>query len=219
VSEPAADGPDPTVPAEPVVGEPSDTDSSTGIPLSASDVPSAISEEGTDPIVGDSRESEAGGDPGEQGPSGDGGAESVVDVLAATEAERDGYLADLQRMTAEFANYRKQADRRTLEVGARARGDLVEKLLPVLDACDLAIEHGAEDVAPIRSSLVHSLEPVGLEVLDPAGQPFDPTRHEAVLHEPADEGDDGGQVVAEVLRRGYAWEGRVLRPAMVRVQG
>ena len=142
----------------------------------------------------------------------------VLDVLAATEAERDGHLADLQRVSAEFANFRRQAERRNVEISAVARSGLAEKLLPVLDACDLALEHGAGDVAPIHTSLVQALESAGLEVLDPDGEPFDPNNHEAVLHEPADEGAEG-QVVAEVLRRGYAWEGRVLRPAMVRVRG
>ena len=145
----------------------------------------------------------------------------VLDVMAVLEGERDGYLVDLQRVTAEFANFRKQVEKRSAAVSARARGDLVEKILPVLDACDLAVEHGADDVIPIRTSLVQVLEPAGLEVLDPLGEPFDPTRHEAVLHEPADDPDDVdvGQVVVGVLRRGYVWDGRVLRPAMVRVRG
>ena len=159
-----------------------------------------------DPLPGDD-EAEA-GDP-------------VLDVMAVLEGERDGYLVDLQRVTAEFANFRKQVEKRSAAVSARARGDLVEKILPVLDACDLAVEHGADDVTPIRTSLVQVLEPAGLEVLDPLGEPFDPTRHEAVLHEPADDPDDVdvGQVVVGVLRRGYVWDGRVLRPAMVRVRG
>ena len=108
----------------------------------------------------------------------------------------------------------------SIGVGATSRGTGLGRRLirPVLDACDLAVEHGADDVAPIRASLVQALETAGLEVLDPDGEPFDPNRHEAVLHEPAADGDEG-QVVAEVLRRGYAWEGRVLRPAMVRVRG
>ena len=145
----------------------------------------------------------------------------VLDVMAVLEDERDGYLVDLQRVTAEFANFRKQGEKRSAAVSARARGDLVEKILPVLDACDLAVEHGADDVIPIRTSLVQVLEPAGLEVLDPLGEPFDPTRHEAVLHEPADDPEDVdvGQVVVGVLRRGYVWDGRVLRPAMVRVRG
>ena len=85
----------------------------------------------------------------------------VLDLMGVLEAERDSYLSDLQRVSAEFANFRKQAEKRSIEVGARARGALAERLLPVLDACDLAIEHGADIVVPIRSSLVHALEPAG----------------------------------------------------------
>ncbi|MDQ6839835.1 MAG: nucleotide exchange factor GrpE, partial [Actinomycetota bacterium] len=55
----------------------------------------------------------------------------------------------------------------------------------------------------------------GLERIDPDREPFDPTVHDAVAHEPG----DGGQEVAEVLRAGYRWRGRVLRPAMVKVRG
>jgi len=148
----------------------------------------------------------------------DSGGDSVLDLMGVLEGERDSYLDDLQRVSAEFANFRKQAEKRSFEVAAVARGALAERLLPVLDACDLAIEHGDDGVVQIRSSLVNALEPAGLEVLDPVDQPFDPTLHEAVLHVPAEAGDDG-QVVVEVLRRGYAWSGRVLRPAMVKVRG
>jgi molecular chaperone GrpE len=148
----------------------------------------------------------------------DSGGDSVLDLMGVLEGERDSYLDDLQRVSAEFANFRKQAEKRSVEVAAVARGALAERLLPVLDACDLAIEHGDDGVVQIRSSLVNALEPAGLEVLDPVDQPFDPTLHEAVLHVPAEAGDDG-QVVVEVLRRGYAWSGRVLRPAMVKVRG
>jgi len=204
VSDPAVDGPKSTEPASPAA-EPPVTDSSTDVSSSASGISSANTDGTVDEAVEGLEEQAGSGDP-------------VLDVLAATETERDGYLSDLQRVTAEFANFRRQAERRNAEIGALARGGLAEKLLPVLDACDLAVEHGADDVAPIRASLVQVLETAGLEVLDPDGEPFDPNRHEAVLHESAADGDEG-QVVAEVLRRGYAWEGRVLRPAMVRVRG
>ena len=197
----------------PATGDgPSATDPSTDVSGPASDVPCG---EGEVPVTGIPADGDPVGDQVDEDAEGD----PVLDVMAVLEAERDGYLLDLQRATAEFANYRRQADRRTAEVGGRARGDLAEKLLPVFDACDLALEHGADDVAPIRASLVQALEPAGLEVLDPVDEPFDPNRHDAVLHEPAVDGDDAGQVVVEVLRRGYAWEGRVLRPAMVRVRG
>ena len=196
------------------VGSPS-TDPSTDVSGSMSDAPS-IGEVADPADLTASDEIPVDGLPVDEA---EGSGDPVLELMAVLEAERDGYLLDLQRVTAEFANYRKQADRRTTEVGGRARGGLVEKLLVVFDACDLALEHGADDVAPIRASLVQVLEPVGLEVLDPVDELFDPNRHDAVLHEPAADGDDAGQVVVEVLRRGYAWEGRVLRPAMVRVRG
>ena len=130
----------------------------------------------------------------------------------------DQYLADLQRVSAEFANYRKQAKDRNAEATTRARADLAGRLLPILDACDVAISQGADDVVAIRKAMLDALEPVGLEIVDPQGDPFDPTLHEAVAHEPADGNDDTPEVV-EVVRRGYVWAGRVLRPAMVRVRG
>jgi molecular chaperone GrpE len=73
-------------------------------------------------------------------------------------------------------------------------------------------------VEPVFASLLGTLEKAGLERIDPGGEPFDPNRHEAVMHESAAEGDDGPLVI-DVLRRGYAWKGRVLRAAMVKVRG
>ena len=135
-------------------------------------------------------------------------------------SERDSYLDDLQRVTAEFSNFRKQSAKRSAEIGSRSQAELIEKLLPVLDACDLAIEHGANDVAPIREALITAFEPSGLQVLDPLDSIFDPTCHEAVLHEASEENQDSNeQIVIEVLRRGYIWSDHVLRPAMVKVRG
>lgn len=144
------------------------------------------------------------GDPQEPAPS-------MEELLA----QRDGYLNDLQRVTAEFANYRRKAAERQQETVAMAAADIVEKVLPVLDACDAAVAQGAEDVVPIRDSLFAALEREGLAKLDDPGAPFDPTCHEAVAHEPG----EGEAVIAEVLRAGYEWNSRVLRPAMVKVRG
>lgn len=130
-------------------------------------------------------------------------------------AQRDGYLNDLQRVTAEFANYRRKAAERQQETVAMAAADIVEKVLPVLDACDAAVAQGAGDVVPIRDALFGALEKEGLAKLDDPGAPFDPTCHEAVVHEPG----EGEAVIAEVLRAGYEWNSRVLRPAMVKVRG
>ena len=136
---------------------------------------------------------------------------SIEELLA----QRDGYLSDLQRVTAEFANYRRKAAERQKETVAVAAAGIVEKMLPVLDACEAAVAQGAEDVVPIRDALFGALEKEGLSRLDDPGAPFDPTCHEAVVHEPG----EGEAVIAEVLRAGYRWNSRVLRPAMVKVRG
>ena len=158
---------------------------------------------------------DAGGGVGGPGPSGDptedgesttepGDPADVADVVALT-AERDEYLGALQRLQAEFANYRKRVQRQQEEQSARAAADLVVKLLPVVDALDLAEAHlrlgdgpaSAEATALIqaRALLVDALAREGLERVDEADVPFDPVIHDAVAHVPADENgadDDRG---------------------------
>jgi len=83
---------------------------------------------------------------------------------------------------------------------------------------DLAIAHGGgEEVKQIWTALFDALEREGLERIDPLRAPFDPTVHDAVAHDPGD--GTGEPEVVEVLRAGYRWKGRVLRPAMVKVRG
>jgi molecular chaperone GrpE len=131
--------------------------------------------------------------------------------------ERDDYRDALIRMQADFENYKKRVFKQQEEQRDRATEVLVEKLLPVLDTADLALAHGGgEDVKQLGAALSAALEKEGLERIDPQGGPFDPTLHDAVAHEP---GDGGIQEVAEVMRAGYRWKGRVIRPAMVRVRG
>jgi molecular chaperone GrpE len=154
----------------------------------------------------------------------DGSVEVTDDLQAAADAlevdlelllaEREQYLDAYRRAQADFENYRKQAQKRQEDAVVRALGSFVEKLLPVLDACDAALAHGASEVEPVLAALYGALGKEGLERIDPKGAPFDPAEAEAVLHEP---GEGGDQVVSEVLRAGYRWRGRVLRPAMVKV--
>jgi molecular chaperone GrpE len=154
----------------------------------------------------------------------DGSVEVTDDLQAAADAlevdldlllaEREQYLDAYRRARADFENYRKQAQKRQDDAVVRALGSFVEKLLPVLDACDAALAHGATEVEPVLAALYGALGKEGLERIDPKGAPFDPAEAEAVLHEP---GEGGEQVVSEVLRAGYRWRGRVLRPAMVKV--
>ncbi len=142
--------------------------------------------------------------------------------------ERDEYLFALQRTQADFENYRKRIARQQEEQSARASQHLVEKLLPVLDALDLAEAHlresldvgeGAKALHASRSMLMDILSREGLERVDQAEIPFDPLVHDAVAHADGDGGPGGETLVEEVLRSGYRWKGQVLRPAMVRVRG
>lgn len=141
----------------------------------------------------------------------------VATAVAVVAKERDDYRDALQRLQADFENYKKRVTKQQDEVRDRAAESLVEKLLPVLDTADLALAHGGgEDIKQMASSLFTVLEREGLERIDNAGEPFDPNHHDAVAHEP---GDGPTQEVAEVMRAGYRWRGRVLRAAMVKVRG
>ena len=138
-----------------------------------------------------------------------------IDALVA---ERDEFLDAYRRTAADFDNYRKQAQKRITDEVARSQGGFVERMLPVLDAIEAAQAHaGAGDagVEALSKSLFVFLEKEGLERVAPAGEPFDPNLAEAVMHEPG----DGEPTVVEVLRTGYLWQGRVIRPAMVKVAG
>ena len=139
--------------------------------------------------------------------------------IEALLAERDSFKDIALRLQADFENYRKRSAGQLADEVARATGKLADALLPVLDACEAAFSHGVAGVEPIWSSLIGALQKQGLEALDLANQPFDPAFAEAVMHEDGDGSESEGPVVVEVLRTGYRWKGRVLRPAMVKVRG
>lgn len=149
-------------------------------------------------------------------------ADPIDDELEQASDEREetteSFLVDLQRVSADFANFRKQTEKRQRDLVQQAGSRLVMQLLPVLDAFDAAVQHDTEGVEPIRAQLLSVLEREGLEQIGFESEPFDPSRHEAAVHEPADEAQDV-PIVSEVLRTGYAWNGRVLRAAMVKVKG
>jgi len=143
--------------------------------------------------------------------------EGVIADLERVTAERDEYLRLAQSKQAELENFRKRMMKQQAEEVARASGRLVDALLPVLDAFDYGVAHGSAELAPMRDQLLVALEKEGLVRLDPTGEAFDPNEHEAVAHEP---GEDGGDpVVAETMRAGYRWQGQLLRPVMVKVKG
>lgn len=191
----------------------------TGVGSEAgADSPAAGVEAELDPTEASAGASTPGSDPIDAGDADDDFlVEDLVNSLESVSTERDQYLDSLRRVQAEFENYKKAVAKRTADERERANDRIVNELLPVLDACDNALASGVDQVNPIRSQLIAALERHGLERSDPTDQPFDPERHEAVMHEPADDVDQ--PTVVEVLRSGYLWKGRVLRPAMVRVKG
>ncbi|MDH3681354.1 MAG: nucleotide exchange factor GrpE [Acidimicrobiia bacterium] len=208
---------------EPAGDEAPDDEPDRGADQAASDdadpaEPPSAAAAGGPPTNGGSPDNSAGGDRGGAGVvTDDISVEDLVQDLERVTTERDQYLDASRRLQAEFENYRKAVAKRELEARERANESLVSELLPVLDACDAALASGATDVEPVRASLIDALTKQGLARIDDADAPFDPERHDAVMHEP-DEGGDG-PIVAEVMRAGYSWKGRVVRPAMVRVRG
>jgi molecular chaperone GrpE len=134
--------------------------------------------------------------------------------LTAEVAER---TADLQRLSAEYANYRRRVDRDREAVLVNARAQFVGELLTILDDVERAGTHG-DLTGPFKSvadKLVSVVQKLGLEPFGVEGEPFDPSVHEAVQHESADVAGPTVTVLASVLRRGYRIGDRVLRPAMV----
>jgi molecular chaperone GrpE len=148
--------------------------------------------------------------------------EAVSDLeerVALLEKERDDYLADLQRVAADFENYRKRAARDQESLVARAHERLVKELLPVLDDLERALEAAAEHeeakledgVRLVHRELRDALAKEGLVEIETNGR-FDPHVHEALLSQPSEQ-DDGA--ILEVIQKGYSLGDRVLRPARV----
>ncbi len=148
------------------------------------------------------------------------GVGELVARLAEAESKRDEYLRDLQRLAADFDNYRKRAARDQEALVARAHERLVKELLPILDdlerALDAADVHDeatvVDGVRLVQRALRAALEREGLAEIEVDG-PFDPHVHEALLSQPG-EGAEPGSVL-QVVQKGYRLGDRVLRPARV----
>jgi len=150
------------------------------------------------------------------------GTEQVVtdpaeQKLVELSAQLDERTTDLQRVSAEYANYRRRVDRDRDAVSVNARAQVAGQLLTVLDDLDRAAAHGDLTGAfkAVADKLVNVAKGVGLESFGVEGDPFDPAVHEAVQHETSSEVD--GPTVTVVMRQGYKIGERVLRPAMVAV--
>jgi molecular chaperone GrpE len=166
----------------------------------------------------------------EAAPAQAGAADAPADVgasaepnIAATRDEVAEYREHLQRLQAEFANYRKRVIREQTQAIERAAEPLVRRLLEVLDDFELALmaaerkpdfEKFHRGVELVYAKLQDALRAEGLERIEADGREFDPEEHEALM---GSAGGEGEPVVADVFRQGYKLHGRVIRPAGVRV--
>jgi molecular chaperone GrpE len=160
-----------------------------------------------DPTTGEVRETSSGPAPSEPAPE----APSPADTDEAVELK-----ATLQRVKAEYDNYRKRSVRQEQAAADRAKALVVSQFLPVLDDLERARSHGDLESGPLKSvadKLATALEGVGLTAFGAEGDPFDPALHEAVQHE----GDGSNPVIGNVMRQGYRLGEQVLRHALVGV--
>jgi molecular chaperone GrpE len=147
--------------------------------------------------------------------------ERVSGELERVTAERDSHKELVQRVAADFDNYRKRQVREREQQALAANERLVLDLLPVYDALELAVDafdnHEAEKlregVAYVHRALHDALERAGATTIDPHGEAFDPAEHEALMAMPDPSVDEG--VVLQVHQRGFRLGDRVIRPARV----
>ncbi len=146
--------------------------------------------------------------------------DSEVDELADDKAV---LLDSLQRLKADFDNYRKRMIREQTRILETAEADLIKKLLPVMDNLERALESSKEGdskglregVSMVLELMLETLGKEGLEVIDPGGEQFDPEYHEAMMVVETEDCPEG--TIIDVVQKGYRFNGVLLRPAMVRV--
>lgn len=141
------------------------------------------------------------------------------EALANSEAKAEAYYKNWQRSAADFANYKKRIEQDRGEMARLAKAALVINLLPIFDDLDRAAStvdshlaglNWVQGVLAIHQKFSHLLEAMDVKEISAAGEPFDPAQHEAIGHQPGDEGK-----VIHVAQKGYTLGDKVLRPAMV----
>ncbi|RZS90990.1 molecular chaperone GrpE [Motilibacter rhizosphaerae] len=184
---------------EPVVRDKRRIDPETGALREPADTPAP-----GEPAVDDLGGAAAGSAPGDE-------------ALAALQAQLAERTADLQRLQAEYANYRRRVDRDREVVKETALANVLTSLLPVLDDLDRAAAHGelVGGFKAVADALVAVVEKLGLQRFGTPGDPFDPNVHEALMHEESDEVEVATAVT--VLQPGFRIGERVVRPARVAV--
>jgi len=147
--------------------------------------------------------------------------EALINQLKETEAKVSEYKDGWARSQAEFQNYKKRIERDNELTYASMKGDIIKKVLPVLDDLERALQNRPADdawangIELIARKLQNILESEGVKRIDAKGMAFDPNFHEAISHEPSDEVES--EHVIDVVQNGYMLGERVIRPALVRV--
>lgn len=197
-------------------------DSDHGLPDTEQEPVTFVDKRKIDPETGEVREGDAVPEPlvgtgaAPQPDSVDVGdieAEVVEDVRDTQIAE---LTADLQRVSAEYANYRRRTDREKQTGAENAKASVVSQFLPILDDLERARQHGDLETGPLKAlsnKLAGVFDSIGLAAFGAIGDTFDPSVHEAVSHE----GDGHEPVIGTLMRPGYKLGDRVLRTAMVGV--
>lgn len=134
------------------------------------------------------------------------------------------YKEHLQRLTADFENYRKRVEKEREDFVKFSKEDLIHELLPILDNFEMALYHVKNTTEPrkiiegielVERQFHNILKKEGLQVIEAKGKKFDPHIHDAIMHEETDKHLEG--FIVEELRKGYTLSGKVIRPAQVKV--
>jgi molecular chaperone GrpE len=159
--------------------------------------------------------------PDNGGDSGDGGAAAQIPALAAAEAKAQENWNSYLRSVAELENYRKRTEREIDNARKFAIERFAQELVTVGDALEAGITAGTANPGPALlegaqatlRQLHRAFEKAGIKIIDPAGQPFDPAWHEAMVAQ--EDRDKPANTVLSVIQKGYSLNGRLLRPARV----
>ena len=147
--------------------------------------------------------------------------EALQEQLAQQRQQAEEYLDNLQRLQADFNNYRRRANQEKLQAVSRGKEDVLRALFPILSNLRLALQHAEQDANAVRQGVQmiwqqfeSFLRDQGLERIPTVGQPFNPAQHEALSTVPATAEMPANTVVSEI-NAGYVLDGRLLRPAQV----
>lgn len=150
--------------------------------------------------------------------------EGIMEQLNVARTEAQTNLEGWQRSRAEFVNYKRRTSQELVDSRERGAQEAIAKFIPIIDDFERALDNIPQEfeghqwmtgTALILKNMHKVLEQYNVEIVDPVGQEFDPNLHEAVGMDDSSDYDSG--IVTTTLQKGYMSDGRVIRPALVRV--